>query len=156
MKNINKAEALAKLATLEKDAMELRKIIEDSDNTESINITDRVNNYDDILEISGVVSSDDEVKVKGFDEAENKVVKAFIKKMRTVKVYNQGWFPKKGDRRWYPWFDVSSGFVFDSAGYDVTYASSGSASRLCLKDEKLTLDYVKKFIDIERDLIDLS
>lgn len=121
----------------------------------SIPITDRIKDYNDILELSGVVESDDDVKVKGFNDSENNVVKACIKKIRIAKVYNEGWVPKRGERRWYPWYDVSSGFGFDCSCYVDANANAGSASRLCLKNESLMKDYVNKFKDIDEDFIDL-
>ncbi len=48
-------------------------------------IKDLIRNYNDILEISKVTAVADDVKVVGFDDAENNVVKAFIQKMRTTK-----------------------------------------------------------------------
>ena len=118
-------------------------------------ITDRIKNYQDVLDVSGTCESDDEAKIKGFDEAENKVLKAVIRKMRITKVYREGWFPKRGERRYYPYFDVSSGFVFNCTTYVVTFADSTSASHLCLPSDETTRDYASKFIDVERDLIDL-
>ena len=118
-------------------------------------ITDRVKNYDDILEISGVRKLADKVEVEGFNDAENKVVQAFIKKMRIAKVYNEGWFPKRGEYRYYPWYNVSSGFSFNSSNYVSDHAFAPSASRLCLKSKELVNDMVSKFKDVDEALIEI-
>lgn len=118
-------------------------------------ITDRVKDYKDILNILNVDDSKDVINIVGFDEGESKLVRNFIKKVRIAKVYNEGWLPKRGERRYYVWYDVSSGFDFDDASYVVALASSSSASRLCLKSEELTEDYIKKFKDIDEEFIDL-
>lgn len=143
--------AKKRLDALDKESAELRRIIE-----APISITDRVKDYSDIMELSGTDVTDDVVRIKGFNDDENKVVSAFIKKMRIVKVYNQGWLPKRGDRRWYPYWAVSSGFVFYYSFYDDAGAFTSSASHLSLKEKELCEDYVKKFKNIEEDLIDLK
>ena len=119
-------------------------------------ITERINNYTDILSIGNYNESNDVIKIDNFDEAENKVVKAFIKKMRISKVYREGWLAKRGERRWYPYYLVSSGFEFSGASYGGSTAGSYSASRLCFPDEECAKDYVKKFIDVDKDFIDLQ
>lgn len=138
-------------------APEFRELLEQNFGKEFFEqkITDRINNYKDILEISGVDESADIVKIPGFDSAENEFVSNFIRTVRTKKVYNEGWLPKRGDKRWYPWYNVSSGFAFDDSGYNVTAACAASASRLCLKDRELTLDYVKKFKYLDEAFIDI-
>ena len=148
---MDKAAALKRLDALDKEAMELRKIIE-----EPKSITDRVGNYDDVLDILHLTKSADDVKVTGFDDAENLVIRNVIKKMRIVKVYNEGWLPKRGERRYYAWYNVSSGFVFDYTNYGDMRANATSASRLCLKNEALTMDFVKKFQDVDQGIIDIK
>jgi len=136
----------------ERELDELRKKIEAN---KPKPITERVKGYLDVLDILKVDESKDKIEIYGFDEAENKVVKTFIKKMRITKVYREGWIPKRGERRYYPYFDVSSGFAFYYTDYGGTGADTASASRLCLPNEETTRDYASKFIDVERDLIDL-
>jgi hypothetical protein len=118
-------------------------------------ITERIRDYNDILEMSHVTASADDIKVVGFDDAENNVVKALIQKMRIAKVYNEGWLPKRGDRRYYPYYNVSSGFVFVGTDYGGVDAVSASASRLCLKSEELTRDMASKFRQVDENFIDL-
>lgn len=138
-------------------APEFKELLEQNFGKEffSQKITERVNNYNDILEISGVSESDDNVSIKGFDESENKVLKNIIKKMRIVKVYNEGWLPKRGDRRHYAWWDVRSGFAFNGSSYDGSFAHTTSASRLSFKSSELVLDAAKKFKDVDEAIIDI-
>ncbi|MEK7070327.1 MAG: hypothetical protein AAB966_00815 [Patescibacteria group bacterium] len=117
-------------------------------------ITDRVRDYRDILNISGVKATDDEIKVVGFDDEENAVVSNLIRKMRTVKVYNEGYKFKRGDKRHYPYYNVSSGFVFSCTTYVSTHAGTTSAPRLAFKDDTLCRDYAKKFEHIEKGIIE--
>ena len=144
-------------------APEFKQMLEENFGKEFFNqdITDKIKDYDDICECLGVDSDDDAlvVKVEGFDKADINFIKAVIKKVRIAKVYNQGWFPKKGDKRYYAWFQQSasgSGFVFGFASYDGSVAYATSASRLCFENSKLAEDAANKFIDIENDLIDLK
>jgi hypothetical protein len=139
-------------------APEFKELLEENFGKEFFNqkIKDRIRDYNDILEISKVTPSADDVKVVGFDDEENNVVKAFIQKMRTTKVYREGKLPKRGDKRWYPYYNVSSGFVFSNTNYVGAYADTASASRLCLLSEEDVRDYDSKFRHIEEALIDLK
>lgn len=151
IKNMDKSAAIKRLDAIELEAKELRKIIE-----EPQKITDRVKDYKDILSISNVSESDDNVSIKGFSSEENELVKNIIRKIRICKVYNEGWLPKRGEKRWHNWYNVSSGFVFYRTLCDVTAATTGSASRLCLRDEKLAKDFDNKFRYIDEAIIEIK
>ncbi len=151
IKNMDKSTAIKRLDAIELEAKELRKIIEAPQK-----ITDRVKDYKDILSISNVSESDDNVSIKGFSSEENELLKNIIRKIRVCKVYNEGWLPKRGERRWYNWYNVSSGFVFSSTSYDDACATTSSASRLCLRDEKLAKDFDNKFRYIDEAIIDIK
>jgi len=139
-------------------APEFKELLEQNFGKEFFNqkARDTITGYGDILNAWGVNESADNVKVEGFDDAENNVVKAFIQKMRTSKIYRAGKLPKVGDKRWYPWWRVSSGFVFDDADCADTGAYASSASRLSFLEEADVIDYAMKFKDIEQALIDLK
>ena len=146
-----------KLAEKENEVSEIRKQIKARDAANKPkSITDKINGYNDILTILGADESKDNISIDLFTEAETKVVKAIIKKMRICKVYNQGVLPKRGGQRWYSWYNVSSGFVFHYSYYDDTHAFTGSASRLSFLNEKLLKDATKKFQDVDEAIIDMQ
>ncbi len=103
----------------------------------------KIQNKVDIVSLSGLSSDDVEV------------VNAIIKKMRICKVLNSGHRFKRGDNRWYSWYNVSSGFVFDLTLCDHSTAGTSSASRLCFLDAKTANHFVKHFKDIDESIIDL-
>ena len=144
-------------------AQEFKEMLEENFGKEFFvpkKITDKIQNYEDICDALGVDCDDDSlvVKVPGFGKEEIKVIKAFIKKMRIAKVYNEGWLPKIGENRYYPVvvFSAGSGFVFVNARYNSSIALAASASRLCFKNAEFAKDACEKFIDIENELIDLK
>lgn len=117
-------------------------------------------NYQDIKSYSSAckvleVNEAIKIEVEGFDEQETNVVKAIIKKMRVCKVLNKGHRFKRGDNRWYSWYNISSGFVFGSAAYDSSGAGTCSASRLCFLDEKVAKHFSDHFKGIDEEIIDL-
>ncbi len=116
-----------------------------------------VTSYPSVCEILKVSSNDNSIKVEveGFSDEETAVVNALIKKMRICKVLNSGHRFKRGDDRWYSWYNVSSGFVFNDTGYADSGAGTGSASRLCFLDAKIANHFVKHFKDIDESIIDL-
>jgi hypothetical protein len=141
-------------------APELKEILEKSFGGKeffSQKITDKAKDYPSVCNILGVDPSDRAIKieVEGFNVDELMVVRNFIKKMRVCKVLNEGWLPKRGDRRWYSWYDVSSGFVFGNTSCADTTANTTSASRLCLKNEPLAMFFSTNFKDIDEGIIDL-
>ncbi len=162
---INKSKSMKKSLELDentarrlypKASPEFKELLEQNFGKEFFNqkITDRVKGYLDIMDISGTVASDDEVKIKGFDEADNKVIINTIRKLRWCKVVNEGWLPKVGENRFYVWWRwVSSGFVFDAANYVGTNAHSSSASRLCFKDRPLAIHFSENGKSIDEGII---
>jgi len=67
-----------------------------------------------------------------------------------VHVLNQGWKPNYSDtneRKWYPYFSVSSGFVFDLSGCALSCSDADCGFRLCLKNEKLANFAGKTFLN---------
>ena len=58
-------------------------------------------------------------------------------------------------RKWFPWFDMQSagGFVFDGTYYDLSYATAGSASRLCFPTEEMAEYAGKTFTDVYSRMI---
>jgi hypothetical protein len=138
----------------EQKSLELKKqiqAIEDANKPKPIE--ERVNDMGDILNILGADENNDIIKIDKFDNAEHLFVQNIIKKMRIVKVLNEGWLPTKGDYRYYNWYDVSSGFVFRTSAYDVTVARAASASRLCFKNSKLARFMFERFKNVEKGII---
>lgn len=134
------------------DQMKKLSAIIESPNA-GIKIPEDINDYKDILKIWGTEASDDEVSIKGFDAAENNCVSNIIKKIRTVKVYNGGKALKLSDERWYSWYNVSSGFVFNASCYGDANANTASASRLALNSKKNAIDFTNKFQYIDEGII---
>lgn len=118
-------------------------------------VTDRINDINDIYSELKANPKDDVIKISGFDELEHQTLRNIVEWMRICKVGNEGWLPKKGERRYYPYYDMSSGFVFRSATNATTHAYTASASRLCLRDEKVCRDFGQKFKDIMRKIINV-
>lgn len=57
-------------------------------------------------------------------------------------------------RKWFPWFRMSSGgFVFGVTDCDYSYATAGSASRLCFPTEEMAEYAGKQFTDVYSRII---
>ena len=109
-------------------------------------ILDRVNTLSDVLKIAKPTK--EELAVIKYTGKSKRML--FAKHMMVLslisEVLNEGWLPKLGEYRWYPYFDVSSGFVFHNTFCGSTDADSGSASRLCLKSDELAAHAWKIFL----------
>ncbi len=148
----SKQEIEKQIADKQKEIAELNKSLLSIEKQNEI--TNQISDYNDILRIGKYDESKDVVSIDNFSEEENKVISAIIKKMRICKVYNEGERIKRNEKRWYNWYDTHSGFAFYLSGYDSSYAYS--ASRLCLKNEKLLEDFTKKFQYIDEQIIDIQ
>lgn len=56
-------------------------------------------------------------------------------------------------QKWYPWFNLSSGFGFGDSNYNCSHTDAGVGSRLCLPTEEISNYFGKQFIDLYEELI---
>lgn len=85
---------------------------------------------------------------------------AAYKKLKVVvKAVNNGWQPdwnKTDQRKWWPWFRLSSGFGFSVSDFDCVSADSGVGSRLCFQTEEKSDYTAKQFIELYKDFITIQ
>lgn len=81
------------------------------------------------------------------------------KKLKIIaKAINQGWIPdwnNTDQKKWYPWFRMSSGFGFDFTYYDYAGANTGVGSRLCFETKEKAEYAGKQFEEIYKQLLTL-
>jgi hypothetical protein len=113
-----------------------------------INITDRINGWEDVAEILGIHPVNDlpfPTPKNDREEATN----AFYIIDSSIDVYNEEWVPDftdSNEEKWFPiWKGNQSGFGFSLSltDYDITYTLVGA--RLCFRNDALLRDFVKKF-----------
>jgi hypothetical protein len=121
-------------------------------------ITDKINIFDDIINILG--SNDIDVihynklisdnNSKKYDIAEYGII-------LIAKVLNEGWIPNwnnTNERKWYNWFRYDSStsrFVFNVTHYVIWSATSYGGSRLCYREESLAAFAANLFPDFYND-----
>lgn len=69
----------------------------------------------------------------------------------TVKEINQGWEPdwnELSQKKWWPWFVLSSGFGFGDSGCYYTNTVTYSGSRLCYESKEKSDYAAQQFIEI--------
>lgn len=82
------------------------------------------------------------------------------KKLKVIfRAINQGWeadWSNKNQKKWWPWFTLSSGFGFSDShfGYDNTF--TGVGSRLCFESEKKSDYAAKQFIDLYEQFLTIK
>jgi len=116
------------------------------------NIMDRVKTFEDACAEAGVKPEDVYDQKDTPDEKAYKILKLI------TKVLNEDWTPNWKDtdqRKWYPWFEFSSGSGFDYSGTGCHYTYTGTlvGSRLCFKSDELAEYAGKKFIKIYNDFL---
>ena len=148
------ADVVKSKSSFEKQESDLRKKIEAEKNkNKPKSIMERINGMTDVMKILGASKSKDVIKIDKFDKEEHLFLENIVAKMRISKAYREGKILTKNDRRYYNWYDVSSGFVFNYSDCDASYANTASASRLCVDTPKKSQDIFKKFPDVEKGII---
>lgn len=81
---------------------------------------------------------------------------AYKKLKIIVKAINQGWTPdwdNTNQRKWWPWFILSSGFGFSFSYYDCDDTSTAVGSRLCFESEEKSDYTAKQFLDLYKEFL---
>lgn len=112
----------------------------------SQNITDRLKTFEDALEIEGIDSDEFYKSCAGLSPDE-----LYYRKLKIiVKAANEGWVPdwnNSNEYKYYPWFDMRSGFGFSGTDYGYSNATTGAGSRLLFKSEELARYIGKQFTE---------
>jgi hypothetical protein len=85
------------------------------------------------------------------DEIAYKQAKLFIKAINPI-----NWIPDWSDlnqKKWRPWFNLSSGFSFSHTYYYYDLTNAYGGSRLCFESEERCIHAAKYFLDIYEKLI---
>ncbi|SFU35527.1 hypothetical protein SAMN05216364_1005106 [Porphyromonadaceae bacterium KHP3R9] len=154
MKTLQITEANAR--KLYKDATpEFKTTLEDTFGKEffSDKITDRVKTYEDACRVLGEAPLNElACFISGLTQDE-----IFYRKLKTItKALNEGWTPDWSDgdqKKWFPYFNTSSGFAFLVTYYSYSNPDAGGGSRLCFKTEALARYAGKQFVQIWDDLL---
>ena len=91
-----------------------------------------IKTFDDACNELGL-TQEDLINIKP-DDTPDEV--AYKKLKIVIAAINQGWTPdwNNGDqRKWWPYFNLSSGLGFSDSNYDFDYTGSSVSSRLCFE-----------------------
>jgi len=113
-----------------------------------------IKSFEDACEVlnikpDGVLNSNDTL-----DEIAYKKLKIICKAINTTdgSTWVPGW-DNSNEKKWWPWFVLSSGFGFSCSDCHYTRTYTGVGSRLCFKSQDRS-DYVAtQFIEIYMDFI---
>lgn len=142
-------------------APEFKALLESNFGIELFNkkITDRIKNMSDVFEVLGIdgdeFENDREYRAEKMFELAKKLgmndedisdsEPCFL--IRDFYVYalayvlNEGWNPdysNTDERKWYPYFSLSSGFGFGGSTFGCDYVHATGGFRLCFKSEELS------------------
>ncbi len=104
-----------------------------------------IKTMEDVYEVLEVHPSD------VYHDNDSSDVVAYKKLTLIVKAINQGWEPdwdNTNERKWWPWFRLSSGFGFGYSDYYCTSTGTSVGSRLCFQSEEKSDHAAKQFIDV--------
>jgi hypothetical protein len=112
-----------------------------------------IKTFDDACE-----SLDINPNIRFLIEAQNDEI-AYKKLKIIIKAINQGWQPNWNDTnqcKWYPYFNLSSGFGFSDSDCYYDDARTDVGSRLCFETEEKANYAGKQFLSIYKDFLTLN
>jgi len=112
-----------------------------------------IKTFEDVCEELGITN--DSCKPI-FDVEEDPDEIAYKKLKVIVKAINQGWAPdwsNTNQRKWWPWFNLSSGFGFSSSLYYYGHTLTSVGSRLCFESEEKSDYAAKQFIELYKQFL---
>jgi hypothetical protein len=113
-------------------------------------IIDRVKSFEDACAELGINPEDLFDPIDTSDEIAYKKIKIIARAL------NDGWIPNWNNTnqyKWFPWFNLSSGFGFSGSGYGYARTTTVVGSRLCFKSEELANYAGKQFTNIYKDFL---
>jgi len=154
MKNLQLDKTTA-LKIFKKSSDEVKEILISTFGAEcfSQKITDRIKTFEDACAEIGPFPS------SIFNEFDTSDETAYKKLKIVIKALNEGWVPDWNDtnqKKWYPWFSLTSGFGFSGSLYFCTITCAGVGSRLCFKNEELATYAGTQFIDLYEQFLTLK
>lgn len=130
-----------KLAKQQENKVKLirEKIQKELEANKPKSIMDIVTTFNDVLKIAKPTKEELAIIKYSGKSKRLAVARDFMILSIIAEVLNEGKIPKLKSERYYPYFDVSSGFVFNDTLYDATTARTSSASRLSLISRPLAI-----------------
>ena len=113
---------------------------------------DEIKTFEDACEELGI-STAQFIGTETSDEVAYKKLKVI------VKAINQGWIPdwnNTNQRKWWPWFNLSSGFGFSDSSYSCDGTITDVGSRLCFESEEKSDYTAKQFIDLYKEFLTIT
>lgn len=80
----------------------------------------------------------------------------YLKLKIITKAINQDWtadWNNTNQRKWYPYFNLSSGFGFSCSGYNCGYTGTTVGSRLCFESEEKANYAGKQFLELYKQFL---
>lgn len=94
--------------------------------------------------------------MSSFPEEEREAILNYYKMRIIAKALNGDWKPNWSnwdERKWFPWFDLESGFAFSSTDYRCTITNTRVGSRLVFKTRELAEYAGKQFERIYKEFL---
>lgn len=149
-----KLEKTTAIKIFKKASKEIQEILISSFGPEcfSRNIIDRIKTYNDAWEEADQKTRE-EYEILPTDT--NFIVA--VKKLALIaEVLSEGWTPdwnNSSQKKWYPFFNLSSGFGFSPSDFNSTLTNACVGSRLCFEKEEKATYAGKQFIEIYKDFL---
>lgn len=155
---ISKANALKAYKKADKQGKQMLSELLEGEVNFSGKVTDQVKTFEDALEIVGVKDEDNISKMFIYNGINKDMIalQAHAKLIIIARALNNGWVPdwnNSSQYKYYPYFNMQSGFGFSNTGYVWASTHSTGGSRLCFETEELAEYAGKQFTSIYKDLL---
>lgn len=147
---MEKEEAKKRLATIENEVKELRKIIEAPEKKKPI--IERILSYDDACEELGI-DPIEQLPYKTAKTNRQKVMNAHAMADIIAEAIKEGeicdW-NNPNEKKWYGWFNMQGGFGFSGTDCGFARTYTGVGSRLCFSTKEKADHFYGHFIEIHK------
>lgn len=116
-----------------------------------------IKTFDDACKVCGTTENDFYLKFS--DKLLDHDTFAYEQLKVVVKAINQGWTPdwnNTDQRKWWPYFNLSSGFGFSYSAFGYGYAYTAVGSRLCFETSEKSNYAANQFIDLYKEFLTIS
>ena len=84
---------------------------------------------------------------------------AYKKLKLIIRAINNGWVPdwkNESQKKWVPWFVLSSGFGFDSSDYYYGNSHTDAGSRLCFESDEKSTYAANQFLNLYEEFLTIK
>ena len=138
----------------------LKKILEETSGKDYFKKKsfDEIKTFEDACELQGINPDSVVNDADTIDEKAYKKLKIIVRSINLID-YDRPWIPdwnNSNQYKWWPYFNLSSGFGFSHSGYICGHPTTTVGSRLCFESEEKAKYAGNQFLQLYKDFLTIT